>query len=264
MLWNLPTFSSQETCGIEDTLASTGDSETHDSEVLAEESGWSTSVKTSLVWQALADKSDILDAIYLHVLRSFVIPPTWFIPMRLQNLNFQPPSSIWNLQRKLDFLMIKATDFQSTQTCFPSLLIQRIRTQNVDVQSTNDNLSHDNFGLTYLALQINHASCWQHIVTCSLQDRNADFITVNNLLVRQPPLCNDVTCGSTVHMISSTRWDSCSATGVSFLEVPDSSSFTHMVICSWICLTDPPALGSASGSGWSSPWSSSSHSVKTT
>jgi len=36
----------------------------------------------------------------------------------------------------------------------------RIRTQNVDVQSTNDNLSHDNFGLTYLALQINHASCW--------------------------------------------------------------------------------------------------------
>ena len=61
-------------------------------------------------------------------------------------------------------------------------------------------------------------------------------------------------------LISSTRWDSFSATGPSFLEVPDSSSFTHMVICSWICLTDPPALGSASGSGWSSPWSSSSYS----
>ena len=61
-------------------------------------------------------------------------------------------------------------------------------------------------------------------------------------------------------LISSTRWDSFSATGPSFLEVPDSHSFTHMVICSWICLTDPPALGSASGSGWSSPWSSSSYS----
>ena len=83
---------------------------------------------TGLSWQVC---SHILDAIYLHVLRSFVIFPTWFIPMRLQNLNFQPPSSIWNLQRKLDFLMIKATDFQSTQTCFPSLLMQRIRTQNV-------------------------------------------------------------------------------------------------------------------------------------
>ena len=35
--------------------------------------------------------------------------------------------------------------------------------------------------------------------TCSLQDRNADFVTVNNLIVRQPPFCNDVTCGSTVH-----------------------------------------------------------------
>ena len=34
-----------------------GESETPDSKVLAEESGWSTSVKTSLVWQALADKS---------------------------------------------------------------------------------------------------------------------------------------------------------------------------------------------------------------
>ena len=112
---------------------------------------------TGLSWQVC---SHILDAIYLHVLKSFVILPTWFVPRRLQNLNFQPPSSIWNLQRKLDFLMIKATDFQSTQTCFPSLLMQRIRTQNVDVQSTNDNLSHDNFGLTYLALQINHASCW--------------------------------------------------------------------------------------------------------
>ena len=57
MFWNLPTFSSKETCGIEDTLVSAGESETPDSEVLAEESGWSTSVKTSLVWQALADKS---------------------------------------------------------------------------------------------------------------------------------------------------------------------------------------------------------------
>ena len=72
--------------------------------------------------------SHILDRIYLHVLRSFVILPTWFIPMRFQNLNFQPPSSIWNLQRTLDFLMIKATYLQRTQTCFPSLLMQRIRT----------------------------------------------------------------------------------------------------------------------------------------
>ena len=52
-------------------------------------------------------------------------------------------------------------------------------------------------------------------------------------------------------LISSTRWDSLSATGCSFLEVPDSHSFTHMVICSWICLTDPPALGSAYWADWS-------------
>ena len=102
--------------------------------------------------------SHILDAIYLHVLRPFVILPTWFIPMRLQNLNFQPPNSIWNLQRKFDFLMIQATYLQSSQKCFPSLLI-KIKTQNVDIQSTNDHLSHDNLGL---------------------RDRNADFITIQN------------------------------------------------------------------------------------
>ena len=73
--------------------------------------------------------------------------------MRLQNLNFQPPSSIWNLPRRLNFLVIEATYLQSIQTCFPLLLMRRIRTQKVDVQSTNDDLSHDNFGLTFLAFQ---------------------------------------------------------------------------------------------------------------
>ena len=31
-----------------------------------------------------------------------------------------------------------------------------------------------------------------------------DFVTVNNLIIRQPPLCNDVACGSTVHKPSPT------------------------------------------------------------
>ena len=117
-----------------------------------------------------------------------------------------------------------------------------------------------------------------HIVTCSLQNRNADFVTVNNLTIRQPPLCNNVVCGgSTVHKPSPTGFTY--AYWLKFLKQIDfvntmrliqllaphfskfrTQSFRHMVICSWICLTDPPALGSASGSGWSSLWSSSSYS----
>ena len=37
-----------------------------------------------------------------------------------------PVSSVRNLQRKFDFLVIQTTNLQSSQTCFPTLLMQRI------------------------------------------------------------------------------------------------------------------------------------------
>ena len=52
------------------------------------------------------------------------------------------------------------------------------------IKSTNDYFPHDDFDLTNLTFKIFHVSRRQDVATCSLQNRNADFIPVNNLVVK--------------------------------------------------------------------------------
>ena len=67
-------------------------------------------------------------------------------------------STIWNLQRKFDLLVIQTTDLQSAETCLLPLFMQRIRIQNIQIKGTNDDFPHDDFNLTNLTLKIYHAS----------------------------------------------------------------------------------------------------------
>ena len=119
--------------------------------------------------------------------------------------DFQPPCSLWNLQRKFHFLQKQSTLLSIAKDCLPTRFQKGISWDHIQRNSYHYYALHGNFLLTYIEFQIYNPFDRQIIVSCTLQAWRWTKILKTHTVVLDPLLRNDVACSPWVYQPAGLR-----------------------------------------------------------